>query len=54
VSQRLLTEFRTDLDSIGGNELQLRDTDEAEHAAQIGFEMFERCCRRVGAVEAAA
>ena len=54
VGQRLFTMFRSDLDSVGGNEFGMGDPDEAEHPAQIGFQMLADRGRRAGAIETAA
>src|SRR5882757_9005794 len=52
--QRFLAVLRSELDSIGGNKFGVCDADEAEHPAQIGFEMFAHRRRRAGAVVSAA
>ena len=44
----------TDLDAVGGNEFRILDADEAEHPAQIGFQMFADRGRRARAVKSAA
>ena len=46
--------FGTELQPLGDDEFQLGHTDEAEHGAQIGFQMLERGRRRAGSIEAAA
>src|SRR5207247_222345 len=50
----LLAMFRADLDAVGKDEFGVLDADEAEHEAQIGFQMFADRSRRARAVEAAA
>ena len=52
--QRLLAMLRSDLDAIGGNEFGVLHADEAEHPAQIGFEVFADRRRRTGAIKSAA
>ena len=44
----------TDLDAVGGNEFRILDSDEAEHPAQIGFEMLADSSRRARTIKAAA
>ena len=38
--QRLLAMFRSHLDAVSRNEFGIGDADEAEHPAQIGFEVL--------------
>jgi len=44
----------SDLDSVGGNEFGIGHADEAEHPAQISFQMFADGGRCAGAVISAA
>ena len=44
----------TDLDAVGGNEFRILDADEAEHPAQIGFQVLADRGRRARAIKAAA
>ena len=46
--------FRSNLDSVGGNEFEVFDADETEHPAQIRFQMFAHRRRCAGAVKSAA
>src|SRR6185295_8688 len=45
--------FGSYLDAISGNEFRILDADEAEHPAQVSFEMFADRGRRAGPIEAA-
>ena len=46
--------FGSDLDAVGGNEFRILDADEAEHPAQIGFQVFAEGSRRARTIKAAA